>query len=264
MLVGFDDVIAWTPAGGATWTTTLPSEWMQGRGSFGGIVAAAALKAMRSLLAPERTPRTVTTTFLGPVTAAPATMSARILREGRSVSFVEAEIVQEGTLRLRAMGAFGAARESILSAPRPPLEVPPLEGTFHLRHISGLIPDFIQMCDVRYTEGSFPFTGVRDGVVIGALLRFSAPATRGYERLLGLLDVLPAPVLQQLDRPAAASSVQWTSHFVAPDTTPPDARNYLRYETVSAGDGYSTAIGTLYDHEGRVVAWQEQLHAIFG
>ncbi|MCO4772832.1 MAG: thioesterase family protein [Deltaproteobacteria bacterium] len=263
MHVSFDESIAWTTTDDG-WTTTLGSEWMQGRGAFGGIVAAAALKAMRTQVAPERLPRTFTTTFLGPVTKEPAHLSVRVLREGRAVSFLEAEILQEGTPRLRATGIFGADRDSIIAAPAPPTEVPDPDGFVKFPHVPGITPDFIQMMDVRWTEGSFPFTGVKDGLTMASMMRFKDGATPGYERILTLLDVMPAPVLQQLDGPRPASSIQWTSHFVRPDPSTAGDWCFFRYETVSAGAGYSTTIGKLYGPSGELLAWQEQLHAVFG
>jgi acyl-CoA thioesterase len=81
---------------------------------------------------------------------------------------------------------------------------------------------------------------------------------------VGLLDVMPSPVIQQLPGPAPASTVSWTAHFVAPDAGAPGDWNYFAYESVAAGDGYCIATGRLYDEAGRLVGWQEQLQAIFG
>lgn len=265
----FDTVTSWTPApspteGVARFTLAgLPAEWMQGRGAFGGVVGAVGLRTMRTLVPAERTPRSVSVTFYGPVSAEPATLDARVVRAGRNVTFAEAEIVQGGTPRARISATFGADRESSVAHTAPTVELPDPDGFVRFAHIPNVTPQFVGMVDWRWTEGGFPFTGT-EGSTLASFLRFEIPAARGYERLVGLLDIMPAPVLQNLDRPAPASSIQWTSHFVAPDTVPHGDYAWFRYETVAAGDGYSTTIGRLYDLEGRLLAWQEQLHAVFG
>ncbi len=258
----FDEVTTWTRTAEG-WTGTLPPEWGQGRAAFGGVVAAAGLRALRTFVPAERTPRTVTTTFYGPVTPEPATMTARIVRAGRSLTFAEAEIAQ-GTLRARVAATFAADRESVTSIPEQLVALPDPDGFVDFPVIPGVIPAFMQQIHSKWTEGSFPFSGATDGTVLAALLRFHEPPARGWERLLALLDVMPAPVLQQLDRPAPASSIVWTTHFVAPDAGEPGDWSFFRYETLSASGGYCTALGKLYDARGRLVAWSEQLHAVFG
>ena len=263
MSLTFDDVTRWVPQGDV-FTTTLPEGWMQGRGAFGGILAAAALREMRALVAPERTPRSVTTLFLGPVGPEPAVMTVRILREGRSVSFTEAEITQAGTVRVRVQAALGADRPSKLAVETAPTVVPSMKDAVFFPHIPGVTPQFVENVEMRWVEGSFPFTARPGGAVVAAFLRFTKPASRGYERLLALSDFMPAPVLQQLESPAPASTISWTTHFVEPDTVPEGEWVYFRYETLAAAHGYCTAVGRMVDMQGRLLAWQEQLHAVFG
>lgn len=263
MSLTFDDVIRWTPEGGG-FTTTLPERWMQGRGAFGGILAAAALREMRALVAPDRTPRSVTTMFLGPVGPEPAVMTVQVLREGRSVSFAEAEIIQAGTVRVRVQAALGADRPSKLSVETPLTEVPSMENAVLFSHIPGVTPQFVENVEMLWVEGSFPFTNTPGGSVVAAFLRFTKPAARGYERLLALADFMPAPVLQQLDSPASASTITWTTHFAGPDTVPEGEWVYFRYETLATSSGYCSAVGRMVDMKGNLLVWQEQLHAVFG
>jgi len=258
----FDEVTDWSPEGDA-WTMTLPPQWMQGRGAFGGILAAAALRAMRTLVEPDRTPRCVTTTFLGPVTSEPVTMTARVLRAGKSVAFAEAEISQAGTARVRVQGVFGADRPSELMLRAEPVVVPAVHGLPRFPYLPGITPEFIQCMDMRWAEGGVPFSS-SEGSTVASHMRFTEPAARGYERILALLDVLPAPVLQNLSQPAPASTIAWTAHFCAPDESQPGDFSFMRYDTVTAEHGYCTAIGKLYDQGGRLIAWQEQLQAVFG
>ena len=54
-------------------TIEIPSDWLQGRSMFGGMQAALALKAMRTLVPEEFPLRTLQTTFMAPIPAGRAT-----------------------------------------------------------------------------------------------------------------------------------------------------------------------------------------------
>lgn len=260
MLTTFDEAIAWTRDDDG-WTGVVPDEWRQGRAAFGGVVAAAALRAMRSLVG-ALTVRTVTTTFVGPLTGEPARLTARVLRQGRSVTFAAAEIRQGDAVRARVQAVFGAARDSSLHPKRPTVTVPAPDAGIPFPYLPGITPQFIQGIDARWFDG-MPFSG-SDGDTLAALLRFRVPAARGPERLLGLLDIPPAPVLQQLRGPAPASSVSWTAHLIAEDELADGDFAWFTYDTETTGDGYSTVVGRMYGPDGRMLAWSEQLIAVFG
>jgi acyl-CoA thioesterase len=83
------------PLDGA-WTAEIPDAWTQGRTIFGGVQAALALRAMRDLV-PQTVPlRVLQTTFIAPVPAGRLHIEASVLRSGKSVTHVEARIVDQG------------------------------------------------------------------------------------------------------------------------------------------------------------------------
>lgn len=259
----FDDVTTWDQGEDGVYRGAFPEDWGQGRATFGGILGALSLRAMRGRIDPARRIRTVQVTFLGPVAPVEAELRVRILREGRSVSFVEAEITQEGTSRLRITGAFGADRSSVARVANEPIDLPDFGAALALPFIPNVVPQFMQHVDARWTHGGFPFTSQKSSRV-AAYLRFAAGATPGPERLVGLLDVLPSPILQQLRGPAPASSITWTAHLLRDDDLAEDGYAWLDYDALSAGDGYNTALCKLYGADGRLLAWSEQLQAVFG
>ena len=115
----FDAVTTWLPDDGGSWHMTVGEDWGQGRAAFGGVPTAAALKAMRSLVAVDRIPRSISTSFIGPLRSAPATLTARIVRTGRALTSTEARITQDGADVALLQASFGAARPSGLSLPAP-------------------------------------------------------------------------------------------------------------------------------------------------
>lgn len=259
----FDEVTSWTRDGDA-WFTELPEDWMQGRGAFGGVVSAAGLRSMRTLIDPARTPRTVTTSFLGPVTTERARLRARVLRAGGSLTFAEARIEQGGSERAVVQATFGADRPSRILV-EPPLreDLPDPEAFSDVPYLPGVTPQFTRHVQLRWTEGAPPFSGV-DGAHLAGFGRFREPPARGPERLLGLLDLWPSPTLQQLSAPAPSSSVTATAHLLHADEVPPGGWCWFRYETMHSAAGYTSLLGRLYDPGGRLIAWTEQLAAVFG
>ena len=90
----FGEAVDWASAGTNQWGGEAPPEWMQGRASFGGIVAAVGLRALRAALGDARVPRTIHTSFFGPLGPGAARVTAEIVRRGRFVTHGRAELWQ--------------------------------------------------------------------------------------------------------------------------------------------------------------------------
>src|ERR1700754_156260 len=102
----------------------VPEDWLQGRTLFGGLQAAIALRAMRSLV-PEAPLRSLQTTFVGPVPGGLVRAAARVLRSGKNATHVEARIVDGDATLAVMVGIFGLARDSSVSVvPRQPAVAP--------------------------------------------------------------------------------------------------------------------------------------------
>jgi acyl-CoA thioesterase len=116
----------------------VPGDWMPGRAGYGGLVGALALKAMRSQVPAERKVRSLLIAFVGPVGPAPFSIQTQKLRAGRSVTTVEAKVIQAGAVCCTAVGSFGGDRTSAIqiapigppqmAGPDEALELPYIEG----------------------------------------------------------------------------------------------------------------------------------------
>jgi acyl-CoA thioesterase len=94
----------------------------------GGIVTAMAVRAMATELDdPVQRLRTLHTTFVAQVTDGPVSIDVEMLRRGRSVSHLRAEVRNDGAARGHVTTAvFGAPREGFdLVDARPPVVPPP-------------------------------------------------------------------------------------------------------------------------------------------
>lgn len=258
----FADVMAWPVDDDGVARGRLPERWMQGRGAYGGITAALALEAALRVV-PDVALRSVIVQFLGPVRAEVETACrAELLKAGRTISVVEARVEQEGTPRTLVHATFGAGRRSGLHIPTPPAPAgaAPDDGV-RLSHIPGVTPQFLQGLELRWLDGQPPFTGASEDLVGGWCRHLGDE--HGWPAVLGLLDAWPGPVLPLGTGPFPASSVHWTAHLVASEPPPPGAWLRFRATGVHAADGYHSFVAHLWDERGALVAWSEQLVAVF-
>lgn len=259
----FDEVVGWTPVGEGVAEGAIPESWMQGRAAFGGAVAAVGCRALAAVLPADRAPRSLTTAFLAPVQPGAARCTVEVLRAGRHLTHAEARITQGDRLCAIVSGAYGAPRPSgveVVPPSRP--ERPDPDTLVDLPYIEGFMPAFTQHMQFRWTDGEAPFSGA-DRAGLGGWVRHRTRAT-GLGAVMGLLDAWPAPVLPMVDRPTPASTVRWTVHLVAP--VPEDTADgwwWYRSEARTAHDGYCSMLAELYHPDGHLVAWTEQLVAVF-
>ena len=121
-------------------------------------------------------------------------------------------------------------------------------------------PQFLQKVELRWGDASLPYSGSKHSHLRG-YLRFKAPASDA-EGLVALLDVFPSPAIAMLSEPRPASTVTWSAHLLAlPSAT--DEWYAFEYQTVAGLDGFHTVVGRLHNAEGKLLAWSEQLVALF-
>src|SRR5690606_12572785 len=103
----FFSMARWPRVGPNTYEHTIADSWYQGRGAYGGLVAAALVHAMNiERPDPGQRLRTATFHFSAPLVAAPARLTTTLVRAGNSVSHMRAEIVQDGTVVAFAQAAY--------------------------------------------------------------------------------------------------------------------------------------------------------------
>mgnify|MGYP001118931741 CR=1 FL=1 len=250
----------WRPDG-TRFLANFPEGWSQGRSVFGGVTAAMAV-ALGSKLAEGRELRTVSIHLVRPTLAGEVQGEVALIRAGRNVSFIEVRLLQKEVECARATLVFVVPNPEALHIPAP-LRVPTTSPDTlpAMPRNSALIPEFVQHVEMRWLSGYPPFSGAEDGDFTG-YCRFVGPAG-GPEGLVALLDVWPAPPLSMLTRPAPASTVSWTAHLIGvPESL--DDWSYYSYKTVAGEGGYHTCAGRLYDAQGSLLAYSEQLVALYG
>jgi acyl-CoA thioesterase len=261
----FADVVAWRSDGPDAWVGEVPPLWMQGRASYGGLVAAVGLRALRASLGDGRAPRSIHTSFFGPVGPGPSRVTAEIVRRGRFVTQGRAELRQADVLQAMVTASFADDRDSgvIVEAPPRPARPGP-EGLVDLPFIEGVVPSFARFFALRWTDGAMPFSGAKQAGLGGWCRHRTDPGSDPYLAILGLLDTWPPPVVPMFERPAPASTVTWSSMFYeVPAVVDPEQWWWYRSEAVAARHGYTGFRAWLYEPNGQLAATAEQLVAMF-
>jgi acyl-coenzyme A thioesterase PaaI-like protein len=240
----------------------VPADWMQGRSVFGGLQVAIALDAMRTC-APTTPLRTLQATFVAPVAEGRVHARARIMRQGKGATHVEARL-EAGTETLAlVIGVFGAPRVS--QAARVP-QKPLVESNeaLDLTYIPGVFPAFTQHFRASWLRGTLPFSSQPSHEQVVAVgMHDDGVVTEGH--LVAIADFIPPVALSYLDTPAPGSTLTWMLQFLRDDWAHlPLAGWRVDAELVAARDGYTSQSVTVWGPDGAPAALSHQSMLVFG
>lgn len=244
----------------------VPEDWMQGRAAYGGLLGALALKSMRAHVRESRKVRSLLISFVGPVGPGDFSIHTRVLRSGKSVTHVEAKLVQYEQVCGVALGGFGGDRESAIRIePVGPPQMAAADQSMELPYIEGLTPAFTRHFRYRWSLGELPFSGKGDRKIGGWIQFREQTDCLSEEWLVALADAWPIPVFSMLTSPAAASTLTWEMGFVHLDRQTCSENDWWGYhsEADSAEDGYVHERGAIWDPQRRLAAYSRQTSAVF-
>jgi len=257
-----------SPAPGPSATLEFTADWRQGKGVFGGAVAAAMARSMAAVVGGgARTLRSFTVHFCAPATPGPARVRAALAREGTLVAHARAEVDNEDGLVAFASAVFAAPR-----APGPTWAPPPALGpvapfdsvpAVPIHQMGG--PVFARHFEYRFAGGEAPWSGAARAHM-AFWIRPVAPVPLDAALAIALLDAGPPAFLARLDGPAAAATVDWRVQLPAPLPAglPDDTPFLLESEAESFVDGYAEERSVLRAPDGTVLALGQQLIARLG
>jgi acyl-CoA thioesterase len=243
---------------------TVADDWLQGRATFGGLVAAVGNEAMRKFVPRDRPLRSLQTTFVGPAGPGDWKLRARVLRAGKAVTLAQCEVMEGDQVVAVQTGVYGADRESAVLV--KPIAVTPPRGVDEineLRYAPDRAPAFVQHFALRFALGAKPFTSTRSPSKVYIRHRDPSPLTESH--IVALVDCIPTPALSMFKVPAPGSSLMWTLDFFEHDLEfSPDAWWRIDTDIDAATGGYVNQTGLLHDPNGRPVALSRQLFVVFG
>ena len=260
----FSEVVGGFPIEAGRASASVPGDWLQGRTAFGGLSAALASRAARSVLPRDWPLRELQVAFIGPVPEGPVELEARLLRAGRSTAQAEGRILSGGQVATMVVGTYGVPRSSRLAWPTlaSPTEDDPERGR-PLPWIPGVTPVFTQHIEMRWVAGGLPFSGVAQPR-FRVLLRHREQVPVGEAHLIALADAIPPPGLAVLKAPVPASSLTWTLEMLGHEYDDAPGRWWrMDAEVTTGGEGYLHQTATLFDPDGRPVALNRQLVVVY-
>lgn len=247
-------------------TISLPQGWSQGRAFFGGFGAAIAYQHGVNGVASAQTIRAMTVSFVGPIAPGDVLLKRRILRQGKNVTQVSVDIMQDGEVGLSALLTFGQSRPSVVNVTDTPASSVPSRERGMAMPVSDLVPEFARHYEYCLNVGAMPFSGKPEREFGGWMRYAKEDVSIDVGLFLGLVDAWPPAVLPHLKQPAPASSLTWTIEFPEPLPADKSSRHWWQYKAYIdyAADGYGHTQAHIWDDSGKLVAISRQTITVFG
>lgn len=267
-LKSFAEILIPTAQSAEALSFTITDDWLQGRSSYGGLQSAFALAAMRKLTAVQAPLRVLQTTFIGPVGGGEVTVTAHTLRAGKSVTHVEARLMQGSETLCLVVGIFAASRESEIRVPMAVREAPSgPDGIKDMPFAKGIAPNFTQHFHWRWAAGGWPYSGHAEPSTRIWLKHRQPTSDAAFEAeiaLVGLADAVPSPALSMMKIPKASSSLTWTLELLR--SAPPQGEGFWRIDSDihQSKDGYVAQTAIVVAPDNQSVALSRQAVVVFG
>ena len=239
---------------------SIPADWMQGRTTYGGLSAAICLAAVERSFPDLPPPRSAMVSFIGPA-GGPVTTRVDLLRQGKSVTFIEATLEGEKGIATKVIFAFGAERPSRFDEAFSPMPELPHPDDCEAFIPEGLGPSFASHFDTKLAKGARPFTG-SDCTNHFIWVRHKEDVS-DHVSLLALADMPPPAVVSRLDVIAPMSSMTWLVNFLADPPVSPDGWWLLQTRAEHAAAGYSSQDMLIWTSDGALAVTGRQSVAVF-
>jgi acyl-CoA thioesterase len=260
----FSDMLPLTRAEDGVWAGDADPAYSNGMagafvGQFGGWVAAALLKAALLEAGETQHARALTAHFFAPVRPGAVSLRVRPLRRGKSVSFLQVDLIQGADMRAQGTITVGAGREDQQAhqfTRRP--DAPPAD-TPGLPQFSPPTP-FGRALEARWVSGA-PFTG-EDGARSVFWSRTASPTRLDAPALALLADYIPPRVFYVTNAFVPSSTLSLTIHFhadAAELTAVGEGHVLVDVRGRRIGGGYWDHSASFFSAEGALLATTEQL-----
>jgi hypothetical protein len=251
-------------------TFTVTPDWAQGRTTFGGLLSALVVQAMRDVCGSNWPLRALQTNFVGPVAPGQMHVEVTLLRQGKNIRQVQARVMQadaQGQEQVGGvlLGVFGGGRESTLPHLRPvqaDVAVSPAKA-FRWPYIPDMMPAFTQHLDIRHAEGGMPFTGSGEWHSRTHIRLHEVEGVDVELQSVIMADAGPTPALAQLKGFAPASSVSWALELRPVEIGDPKGFWRMDKDALATGEGYVNEKTALWTPCGQLAALGYQVVAVY-
>jgi len=245
----------------SSWSVVITENWMQGRTTYGGLSTALCLKTILNNY-PDLPPlRSAQVNFTGPV-GGQVSIKTAILRQGRSVSYISAELIGEKGLAVHAVFCFGVKRSSKLNKHFTSKPAQPNPDQCGDLLDSKFAPVFTQNYQCKLASGATPLSA-SDKYEHFVWVRHKDKNANDLSALIGIADMPPPAALSMFDEFAPISSMTWMMNFLSEEITTQDGWWLLRTAAEHAQDGYSSQDMQVWNSTGDLIISARQNVAIF-
>ena len=243
---------------------SFPQRWTMGPGyAHGGYLMSVALAAAANV-SPQPDAVTMSAHFVRPGRVGPATVPTNLIKAGRSLATVEADIIQDDKVVVATITTFGdlssASDITFQSGAMP--EIPARDRCTRADPGSSpLVPRMAENLELLLTPDSTAWTrgaSLDDATMMG-WVRFADHRPIDEVSLPMFADALPPPVFSVGAFAPWTPTIELTLHIRRiPDT------EWLRvaFRTDLIGGTFFESSGTLWDDDGQLVAMSRQLQLI--
>ena len=242
---------------------TIPDDWLQGRTTYGGLSAALCAEAATRAV-PDLPPlRSAQFAFIGPASG-PLSISASVLRRGKSAVFMGVDLTGDAGLATRALLNFGVARDSKLAyadVQMPDVSSPADSEPFFPADRPNIT--FQQHFESSKGGAARPFSPGAEPEYLIWFRHRDERAHFGLVPLIALADAPPPASMVIFPQPAPISTMTWSLDILsdAPITT--DGWWLIQSRAETAHQGYSTQTMMVWNAKGEAVIAARQNVAIF-
>ncbi len=261
-ITSFSELIALSQTGNGH-SAFIPEDWLQGRTTFGGLTAALCLKAAMDSFSDLPPLRSAQISFIGPA-AGEVEITANILRRGRNVTFVQADLIAGKGLATSCIFCFGTTRDSEQNRNKLPMPKMPMPEDVSSLFPPGRGPQFAQHhIEQRLAQGSIPFSGEGEAENhIWVRLR-DKNADSDVVSLIAAGDALPPAEMSAFKIFAPISTMTWLINFLTDAPRTRDGWWLLHANAEHSVGGYSSQDMTGWNINGEAVFTARQSIAIF-
>jgi acyl-CoA thioesterase len=258
----FWDIVDRLTRDDGTFRATPSEDWRQGRTLFGGLSAALAVAAAQRLF-PDLPPlRSAQFAFVGPA-AGDLELVPRLVRAGKSSTFVAVDALSDSQVALSAMLMFGSERRSshcYRALPMPNVSPP---GALPDFFDAPFAPRFSRQFDGRLPGGARAVSGADTPELLLWIRHRDHAARDDVASIIALGDVPPPAAMTMFATPAPISTVTWAIDVLT-DKFVGSGWHLIHVEADSVGGGYSSQRMTLWNAAGAPVLAARQAVAVFG
>lgn len=246
----FDRTVAVTRLGERHFGADLDDSWSSLWGIHGGYSAALGVRAAEAQV-PERAVRTATTSFLRPAATGPAMIELRELRHGRTLTTLEATVLQHDRatsvtrVTLAVPTTSPGWSPAHVDGPPPLAECIPFTPPPSIRHFA--------QAELRIDPNTLPGDGVDDARIAGHV-RPIEPRPFDAAWLVMIGDWFPPAAFRRLSPPQGGISIDYTVHLHR--QLPADPERWLRgvFDATTDHAGIALEHGLLTTDDGTPVA----------